>query len=246
MDSEILFLLIFFVFAVLQSIGQKRKQAGRQGGQPPAGEEEGSATSQGLETSQGRERAQAASRERSEAVRGERAEAERRERVQVTPQRGSGAPPRTKGPERTSEGLIPGDIWEEILGLARGEAAPPTAPGERPPSSPPPPPAREEAEPRWPAKPRGEGPARRPAPQRAEGRTRWTPVSVAAEPSVPPRALEEMVPRRVRPAPVPSEQPDSRPGKSVRAGLFGDGSARDLQKAVVLKEVLGPPVALRE
>jgi hypothetical protein len=50
-------------------------------------------------------------------------------------------------------------------------------------------------------------------------------------------------------APVPSELASAVAltfRKSVRAGLFGDGSARELRKAMVLKEVLGPPVALKE
>ena len=35
-------------------------------------------------------------------------------------------------------------------------------------------------------------------------------------------------------------------GSPVRRELFGDGSPAELRKAIVLREVLGPPVGLRE
>jgi hypothetical protein len=35
-------------------------------------------------------------------------------------------------------------------------------------------------------------------------------------------------------------------GEGVRAGLFGSGSPEELRKAVILKEVLGLPLSLRE
>jgi hypothetical protein len=209
MDSSILFLLIFFIFAILQGIGQKRRQVD-QGQPPPTGTAEDDVPGQGGEMvrSPPRERAEAARRERVQVSPRERAEATRRERVQPAPQP-------TQQRERSSEGLIPGDIWEEILGLARGETMPrpkpPAAPV--PPSPPPPAESREGAVPR---KPSAASILRRAAP----------PV-----------------------APVPSEAASAvaaQTRRGVRAGLFGDGSARELRKAVVLKEVLGPPVALKE
>jgi len=206
MDSGILFLLIFFVFAILQGIGQKRKQAGGLGQPPPTGTREDGAPGQGGERSQAasRERAEAGRRERVQVASRERAEAGRRERVQVTP--------RPKQPERSSEGLIPGEIWEEILGLAGGGPVPPK-PVEEPVSS------------------------RTPPAKSREGAVRRKPSSAS-------------VLRKAAPpvTPVKSElaEDDSRFRKSVREGLFGDGSTRELRKAMVLKEVLGPPLALRE
>ena len=209
MDSSILFLLIFFIFAILQGIGQKRRQVGDQGQPPPTGTGEDGAPGQGGERSQAasRERAEATRRERVRVAPRERAEATRRERVQPAPQP-------TQQRERSSEGLIPGDIWEEILGLARGETPRPKPPVEPVPPSPPLP---------------------------AESR----------EGAVPRKPSAASILRRAAPpvAPVPSEAASAvaaQTRRGVRAGLFGDGSARELRKAVVLKEVLGPPVALKE
>jgi hypothetical protein len=36
------------------------------------------------------------------------------------------------------------------------------------------------------------------------------------------------------------------PRRESRSPLFGDGSVEELRKAVILKEVLGPPVSLRD
>ena len=207
MDSGILFLLIFFVFAILQGIGQKRKQAGGLGQPPPTGTGEDGAPGQGGERSQAasRERAEAGRRERVQVAPRERLEPVWRERVQVTPR------PKQQ-PERSSEGLIPGEIWEEILGLAGGGPAPPK-PVEEP------------------------VPSRTPPAESREGAVRRKPSSAS-------------VLRKAAPpvTPVKSElaEDDSRFRKSVREGLFGDGSTRELRKAMVLKEVLGPPLALRE
>jgi hypothetical protein len=41
-------------------------------------------------------------------------------------------------------------------------------------------------------------------------------------------------------APAPAQSSDA------RTDLFGSGSSEDLRRAVILKEVLGPPLALRE
>jgi hypothetical protein len=218
MDREILFLLIFFVFAVLQGIGPKRKQDGKQRGQPPTGTGEGGAPGQG------RERSQAASRERVEDARRDRVQtaprsregfpAASRERPEAAARERAGAASRPEQqPVRSSEGLIPGDIWEEIMGLARGGTAP--------------------------AKPADEpAPSRKSPPESREGAVarKPSPASVLRRPSPPV-------------APVPSEPASaviSRSRKSVRTELFGGDSARDLRKAIVMKEVLGPPVSLKE
>jgi hypothetical protein len=42
------------------------------------------------------------------------------------------------------------------------------------------------------------------------------------------------------------EEYSFRPGEDLLGDLFGTGSVEDLQKAIILREVLGPPLALRE
>jgi hypothetical protein len=46
---------------------------------------------------------------------------------------------------------------------------------------------------------------------------------------------------------TPKEAEKTQPGaRAARSPLFGDGSVEELRKAIILKEVLGPPLSLRE
>jgi hypothetical protein len=143
--------------------------------------------------------------------------------------------------EDSSEGMIPADVWEEILGLARGQPAS--------------------------TKPKG-----RPAPTEAEEPERLETREVAQVPMETVEAREVRPAPKARVFPeshgaraalhtAPAEDFESRLGVEkasaleaeegeerprVRVELFGDGSKEELRKAVVLTEVLGPPLSVRE
>jgi cell division protein FtsN len=239
MSTEILFLLIFFIFAVLQGIGQKRRQAERQGQLPPTGEGEGDAPTGDRERISPRprerprvepsQRTPTRSRETDRPPLRERAPAPAYERPGGTQQPREGA--------TSSEGLVPKDIWEEIMGLARGELETPKPPRQPEPSRTPPPPkepAWEEVAPR-----RVATPAPSPRPSAAAPTTKPPAAAAASTPKRPPR----------RPlSPVFEEGAVSVPRERsrVREELFGDGSPEELRRAIVLREVLGPPLAFRE
>jgi len=209
MDSQILFLLFIIAFAILSGIGKKRQQAERQRQQPPTDEGEDGAPTRS------RERAQAAERETAEAARRERVRTSPWERPEAPARKRAEDAPRARRTEQSSEELIPGDIWEEILGVARGGKPPPKPAGQPLPSrTPPPPEAREEEEP----------------PRKA---TRPEPVP-------------KWAPRPAAPAPLQPVLPTPRPPRRIREELFAAKSPRALRKAVVLREVLGPPAALKD
>ncbi len=99
-----------------------------------------------------------------------------------------------------------------------------------------------------------------------------TPPQPEPEPPVPPEAEPQVIPDRMPPPAVPEGawDPEERqrpstpkakrpfvavsaqmetegPGdRNVRSELFGSGSSKELQKAIILQEVLGPPLSLRE
>jgi hypothetical protein len=159
----------------------------------------------------------------------------------------------SSGEGGSSEAMIPADIWEEILGLARGTPKGRTA--QRTPS--------EEMAGTLPAEMGGGAPEGMEESVSREMEPRWDPTSPAA-----PRPKGAPTGRRVPPdrgansvlrPPEPSKSqsgvgvlPDSdrREGESrvqsVRAELFGSGTLRELRKAIVHQEVLGRPVSLRE
>jgi hypothetical protein len=239
MSTELLFLLIFFIFAVLQGIGQKRRQAERQEQPTPSDAGEGDAPTGG------RERASPTPWERSRVERPDRTAAPPRERGRPPLRERAPAPayerpggtPQPREGATSSEGLVPKDIWEEIMGLARGELEPPKPPRRPEPSRTPPPPeepAWEEVAPRRVATP---DPSRQPSAA--------VPVPKPSAAAVLP--VSKRPPRRTL-TPLLDESAVSGPqGRSrVREDLFGDGSPRELRKAIVLREVLGPPLALRE
>jgi hypothetical protein len=190
---ELIFVLVFVAFSVLDGIGRKKK-AERKGapGTVPGPQ---------------------------------RRSVQNRETVATIP------------PEpASSEEIIPGDVWEEILGLARGTSSEPDRvdePVDEPVEEP-------EEETSWTA-------------FRTEGQT---PDSHAPElKSLAPRPERvQSMPDRGR-APSVHARPSGKEGarakgaerkeSSVRQSLLGDGSTAELRKAFILKEVLGPPVSLK-
>ena len=132
----------------------------------------------------------------------------------------------------SSESMLPGDVWAEILGLARGE------PRRAEPEAPSPPPSEVEPVPIS----RGEDPRER---MPREESSRDFPASHGAE-----AALHESrrtdFESRLAITRTPFSDPKAGVGRGVRAGLFGSGSPEELRKAVILKEVLGLPLSLRE
>jgi hypothetical protein len=225
---EVIIVLIFIAFSVLEGVGRKRKtqQKGAPGNLP------------------GPRPGQARPPRREPAEAGPRS-------VDPGPTvRAGGA-----GPE-SSEGLIPKDVWEEILGLARGTVPEPrrAEPGpdlsdtrprredetleeipsfeartlepvdfedERPVSRPE----------RLPV-PAGTGPSRRfGAPKGSALQASGVKGAAAAKAGMP--ATVEAPRKRSK-------------GPEIRANLLGDGSPQDLRKAIILTEILGLPLSLRE
>jgi len=145
--------------------------------------------------------------------------------------------PQARPESQGSEGMVPADVWEEILALARG-GGPPQAP--RPAQRPAPP-----APPRPPAPgPRAPTPrARRPTvpPSKAK------PAGERAEPVHPvhlthPKMGTPVKDRLTAPAAPPSRSVS----RDARAALDAISAGHaSLRRAVLLAEVLGPPAALR-
>jgi hypothetical protein len=210
---ELIFVLIFIVFSVLEGVGRKAKQ-------------------------------QAKKREGAGRIPAPPPDRSPKEPPRETAQKGSDG----------SEGLIPSEVWEEILGLARGSAP-----------SPKPQPA-----------PDSESEARsledlraRPIPEayrRGDETLEEIPEFEARslEPLEPRPEPDRRVPDRSRKPAAAVEKARSRardtgvapplavsssPRRSTghpRTDLFGDGSPEELRKAIILREVLGPPLGTRE
>lgn len=229
-DGGLLFWLIILAVAVLQGIGQRKKKAGQVGRRPPGGPG-------------------------PRPVPGPPAGGEvggRASTTVATPREGQ-----KPGERASSEGMIPAEVWEEILGLARGQPAPaeveeaapvefPSGPGEV---------RAEETRVRI----RGvEGGEREGLPRAEE----TVPADASRAPREPPpdRPLPES---HGADAPLHTTKPGEyqkrlgfqgpvaaaagpAPAHGVRNELFGTGSPEELRKAIVLKEVLGPPKSLRE
>lgn len=219
MDEGLFFWLIIIAVVVLQGIGKKKRKAGQPGQEPPGSPGPRTAPpgdQEGVTASTASSRPTVAS-----------------------PRPGQDAAER-----RSSEGLVPADVWAEILGLARGEtqrAEPepePEAP--LPAEAAPVPWAREE-------RPREERPAA--AVARREGPpppvVRSFPTSHGADAVLYQTKTGDYESRlAVSRTSILESEPGE--GRGVRAGLFGSGSPKDLRKAIILKEVLGPPLSLRE
>ena len=174
---------------------------------------------------------------------------------------GEGAPDLTSDEGASSESMIPSDVWEEILGLARGKP-----PGRAPTGGP-----SEGGEPPLPVEMGGVAPEevegsgsreveRRPARVMESRRPRPSPGS--SQPTHAPAAREFPASHGARAVLHATEPSDSEArlgvprqsatpgskllGDSVRTELFGGGTLRELRKAIVHQEVLGKPVSLRE
>lgn len=238
MEDGLFIWLIILAIAVLQGIGSKKKR-GKPGqqipGPPPT--------------------RRVPPRPAGETVPGAE------EGEEVSPRRGvaSASTAQTPGPQDSSEGMIPTDIWEEILGMARGK--PPRAEPKGPS------PAEVDQVPESGGRPVPEEEAPREIPSR--------PRTGVREPREE-RPSEAVARREVRPSPSPRPVPASHtadaalhvsdpsdfrsrlglsataPGlegasqRRLREELFGGTSPKELRKAIVLKEVLGAPLALRD
>ena len=142
--------------------------------------------------------------------------------------------------EEPSETMIPADIWEEIAGLARGQREEEAEPVELAPAP------RRAPEPK-PVPTRRHTPAPRP---RYEPKLPVTRVPTPRDPhpmqQVRPQFgmdPSERTPSRLDWRP---EVRDNRNAKRVRAMLSGREGADALKQAVILREVLGPPLAMRD
>lgn len=182
------------------------------------------------------------------------------------PQRRSGATPRRHQPVEAvsseeeltavrdadrASGMLPADLWEELAALARGEA--PEAP--RVPRAPPPPvpvPA-----PRPPRETEASREARARESRKLEGHGLKSRRREPSGAKAPPRVVvgsDEAMAARVRHTPaavmaaVLEEPSRDRPAGNRAAfqAVFGGTTITDLRRAVLLREVLGPPLSLRE
>ena len=234
MDEGLVFWVILLAVAALQAISRKKRKPGQPGQKPP-----------GL-------------------ARPRPSPPQARERVTASsgPTQASSRPDQDDGDEEPSEGMIPQDVWAEILGLARGD--PQRAEPDPPPEVVPIPASREEM-------PR-EGQLREESPRQersaASTAPREEPVRVASR-QFPSSHGANAVLHQSKPGDYESRLAVSRspPGDyesrlavsrspardsgegetvGIRAELFGSGSAGDLRKAIILSEVLGPPHALKE
>jgi hypothetical protein len=141
-------------------------------------------------------------------------------------------------------GMLPRDLWEELAALARGEApvrrpAEPPAPAVPAPRSPPETDRAREARNRATRKRDGHGleSRRREQPRAAPAR-----VVVGSDEAM--AARERHTPAAVMAAEeVLPERPP--PGSDAFRAVFGGTTTADLRRAVVLREVLGPPLSLR-
>ena len=228
--TEVIFVLIFIAFSVLEGVGRKRKtQQKGAPGKPPGPRPKPT---------------QRAPREPVGAgTRG--AEADGR-----PPVRAEGA-----GPE-SSEGLIPKDVWEEILGLARG--TPPTPRRDDPgPDLSRSRPGREdetleeihpfEARTLEPVDFEDERPVSRP--ERAPVLADTTPAKGLAarkRSGLQRSGAKAVAAAKARMPGSGARSGTETVGSGIRAELMGDGSPENLRKAIILTEVLGLPLSLRE
>ena len=222
MDEGLFFWLIIVAVAVLQGIGQKKRKPGKPGQRLPGSKPSGQ---------------QASTRPRPR---------------ESGP--GQGEPDLTSDEGASSESMIPSDVWEEILGLARGG----TPKGRTPQQAP-----AEEPEPTLPMEmgglapeemerraPREREPGRAPpspAPSRRDHTpaARTFPTSHGANAVLHGTRSSESESRLGVPRQAANMGLESRT-ESVRAGLFGGGTLKELRKAIVHQEVLGKPVSLKD
>jgi len=229
--SGLFIVLLFIAFSVLEGVGRKRK--GQQKGAPgePAAPRPTDAPSPGPRPIPPRSPSRPGDAQRPGAsTRG----------GMPTAQGPAGAGRGEQG--RASEGLVPKEIWEEILGLARGEPPKPRPVEPGPGSAPSPRPPRQEAEtleeiPPFEARSLEPLEVDRDRPSSREERR--------------PALRESSSPQRTGAlaasgGKAPLSARKGRGGVKLKEDLFGDGSPEDLRKAIILTEVLGPPLGLRE
>lgn len=164
------------------------------------------------------------------------------------------------GRPSSSEELIPKEIWEEIAELAGGRRTGPKAPG--PLQTPTPAPAPTQAPPVPEGFPRS---SRESPPDRKEEaltlareRTRevglrTSPRSAPVQEPLPAAVSQPAVPEAAALSPIKETAPEiqleiteaQERGPQVDE-LLGDRSADTLRRAILLREILGPPLALRE
>ncbi len=247
--------LLLILFWIMEAISSARKRRGKgEAEEAPPGMPEG------VEfpvPQPGERTGRRVNREAERAVeRGERFpdRAHPRER-QALPERGGRETPRAAGrratppaseggtgamPEERASGMLPRDLWEELAALARGEV-----PGTRKRENLPPVPAPEEG----------------PLPEEVRSREARARVPRSRE-GYGARARRE-VPGGVAPVPAGGRSAGgaSSGGDTVSAAgagmpapggsrafrsVFGGTGPADLRRAVILREVLGPPLALRD
>lgn len=234
--GELVFFAVIILFTILEAIAKRRKQ--REAGEDGAEEDENWTP--------------------APVERQPKPKADREPRVERGSRSSSstdrGMPERGAGREERSETMIPADLWEEIAGLAKGEVPRPRQP--------------EPSKGKTPTK--GKTPRRwKPGPFDDESASLETleverieddirPVRTYTGARVPSSADAHPVHRShhgygTDPSErAPSEQ-DWRPteranrnAKRVRAMLRGSEGTDALKQAVILREVLGPPVSMKD
>ena len=232
MEDGLFLWLIIFAVAILQGIGQRKKKQGQKPGQKP-----GSRSGPVPESSR---RRPPRTRSEPDQTRGDPlSDAPSGTTLASSSDQGRGKA------DPSSEGMIPADVWEEILGLARGK--PPTPkPGPTPEPEP-----GFEPEPAFEPRQRHEA---EPVPEAEAisetGESSWLAYEAnlgGRRPQVDrqPMAARELGSNRGVAAPIQGVLKAGE-GGGVREDLFGSGSPEELRKAIILKEVLGLPLALRE
>jgi hypothetical protein len=240
--GELIFFAVIVLFSILEAVAKRRKR--REEGEE-GGDEGESWTPAPVE-------------------RQPRPKAERRPRVERGSSSSSdrGMPERGSGREERSETMIPADIWEEIAGLAGGEVPRPEPAPRKPKSVPrkpkPVPEARSGSAPRrW-----------KPGPfddeavsveklevERIEDDIR--PVRTYTGARVPSIDAHPVHRSHIGYGTDPSERAPSeqdwrpsergnRNAKRVRAMLRGSEGTDALKQAVILREVLGPPLSMKD
>lgn len=144
-------------------------------------------------------------------------------------------------------GMLPRDLWEELAALARGEVPGRARPAEVPVPLPPRPSPPVESERAREARNRA---ARKREGHGLESRRREQPkvaparIVVGSDEAMAARARERHTPAAVMAA--AEVLPERRePGADAFRAVFGGTGPADLRRAVLLREVLGPPLSLR-
>ena len=216
--QELIFFAVIIVFSILESIARGRKKRAGESS-PTPGEWEPEVESEDWEE----ERPELdPARAREEAGSRGTVAPGRELSTYSAPQGGDAS----RVLDRGSEAMIPAEIWEEIAGLAggRGAGAPTRpAPGR---------PARVERTPL----PMPSSGTR--GPPRAEHRVHLAHAAYGTDPSTRPRSEQDAL--------DPLARRLSRDAAQVRSVLSGSGGYHALRQAVILHEVLGLPVALRD